>query len=314
MIADIFVVVLPVFLVIGAGYAASRAGVLSVGSVDGIMVFAQSFAVPCLLFRALVDLDLAAVFNPRLLLSFYAGAVIAFALGVLGARKLFHRRPGEAVAIGFGALFSNSVLLGLPIMTRAYGPEALAPSFAIISIHAPFCYTVGVTAMELARADGRGLGATLRSIGRSLFRNALMIGLALGFAVNLSGLGLPGPVRAAVDMMADAALPAALFGLGGILTRYAIKASLAEAGMIAGLSIIVHPAIAYGLSHLVFDLPQDFVRSAVVTAAMAPGVNTYVFAAMYQRGQMQAASAILIGTAASVLTASAWLAILGGVG
>ena len=82
-------------------------------------------------------------------------------------------------------------------------------------------------------------------------------------------------------MMADAALPAALFGLGGVLTRYAIRASLAEAGMITALSLVVHPAIAYGLAPGVFDLPQAFVRAAVVTAAMAPGVNTYVFASLY---------------------------------
>ena len=84
----------------------------------------------------------------------------AFALGILGARKLFHHRPGEAVAIGFGALFSNSVLLGLPIMERAYGAAALGPTFAIVSIHAPFCYFLGITVMEFARADGRSLPDT----------------------------------------------------------------------------------------------------------------------------------------------------------
>ena len=52
---------------------------------------------------------------------------------------------------------------------------------------------------------------------------------------------------------------------------------------------------------------------AVVTAAMAPGVNSYVFASMYSRGQAQAASAVLLATALLVLTASLWLAILGGV-
>ena len=173
-------------------------GIFSSSAVDGLMVFTQSFAIPCLLFRGLVDLDLGAVFDPRLLVSFYTGAVIAFALGLLGARRLFRRRPGEAVAIGFGALFSNSVLLGLPIMERAYGPEALAPTFAIISIHAPFCYLVGITAMEFVRADGRGFVATARAIGRAMFRNALMIGLALGFAVNLSAscCPRPGPCRA----------------------------------------------------------------------------------------------------------------------
>ena len=83
-------------------------------------------------------------------------------------------------------------------------------------------------------------------------------------------------------MMADAALPAALFGLGGVLTRYAIRASLAEAGMIAALSLVLHPAIAYVLSRRASSACREgFVRSAVVTAAMAPGVNTYVFASLY---------------------------------
>jgi predicted permease len=312
VILAVLLVVLPVFLVIGAGYLATRAGLFSSSAVDGLMVYTQSFAVPCLLFRGLVDLDLGAVFDRRLLLSFYAGASVAFALGVLATRYLFRRRPGEAVAIGFGALFSNSVLLGLPIMERAYGPGSLAPNFAIISIHAPFCYLVGITAMEVARADGGGLGATLRAIGRAVFRNALMIALGLGFAVNLLGIELPGPVRSAVDMVAASALPGALFALGGVFTRYAFRASLAEAGTISALSLILHPAIAYLLAVDVLGLPDGFVRSAVVTAAMAPGVNTYVFASLYGRGQAQAASTILLATAASVLTVSAWLALLGG--
>jgi predicted permease len=313
VIVAILLVVLPVFLVIGGGWLAARTGVFSSSAVDGLMVYAQTFAVPCLLFRALVDLDLGAVFDARLLGSFYVGASTAFTLAVIAERRIFGRRPGEAVAIGFGALFSNSVLLGLPIMERAYGPDALAPSFAIISIHAPFCYFVGITTMEIARADGAGLVATARAIGRTIFRNALMIALGLGFVVNLSGFDLPGPVRAALDMVADSALPGALFALGGVLTRYALRASLAEAGTITFLSLFLHPAIAYVLSAWVFDLSEAFVRAAVVTAAMAPGVNTYVFASLYARGQAQAASAILLGTGVSVLTVSAWLSLLGGV-
>jgi malonate transporter len=313
VVLTVLLVVLPVFLVIGSGWLAARTGVFSGSAVDGLMVYTQSFAVPCLLFRGLVDLDLGATFDPRLLVSFYTGAVIAFAAAVLLERRVFRRRPGEAVAIGFGALFSNSVLLGLPIMARAYGVDALAPNFAIISIHAPFCYVVGITAMEIVRADGASLVATARAIARAVFRNALMIALALGFAVNLLAIALPAPVRSAVDMLAESALPAALFALGGVFTRYAVRSSLGEAGSITVLSLVVHPTIAYVLSAHVFGLPAEFVRGAVVTAAMAPGVNTYVFASLYARGQAQAASAILLATAVSVLTVSAWLAILGGV-
>ena len=63
MIGTIFAVVLPVFLVIGAGYAAARSRVFAPSAVDGLMVFAQRFAIPCVLFRGISQLDLAAVFD-----------------------------------------------------------------------------------------------------------------------------------------------------------------------------------------------------------------------------------------------------------
>ncbi len=45
--------------------------------------------------------------------------------------------------------------------------------------------------MEFVRADGRGAADTLRIVARTMFRNALMIGLAIGFAVNLGDIPDP---------------------------------------------------------------------------------------------------------------------------
>jgi len=303
-------VVLPVFLVAGAGYVAVRLNYLRDSHVDGLNRFTQGFAIPCLLFNAARQMDLGAVFDWRLLLSFYGGAVASFFLGILGARAIFGRRPGEAVAIGFGALFSNSVILGVPIMARAFPGAAQEAQFAIISIHAAVAYMLGITVMEISRADGRGPVETLRAALRAMVHNALMVGLALGFAANLSGLSLPGVVEDALDMVIAAALPTALIGLGGVLTRYAIRASLGEAGMVSVLSLVVHPSIAFALSAWVFDLPEPFVQAAVLTAAMAPGVNAYIFASLYNRAEDAAASAVLLATGLSVMSVSVWLNIL----
>ncbi len=43
---------------------------------------------------------------------------------------------------------------------------------------------------------------------------------------------------------------------------------------------------------------------------MAPGVNAYLFAAMYGVAKRVAASAVLLATAASILTIWVWLHIL----
>ncbi|PKP62988.1 MAG: AEC family transporter, partial [Alphaproteobacteria bacterium HGW-Alphaproteobacteria-8] len=214
---DVLNVIAPVFLIVGAGYAAVRVGGFPQSAVDGLMGFTVRFAVPLLLFAAIYRLDLARDFNTDLLLSFYTGAVVSFVAGIVLARTVWGRKPGEAVAIGFCALFSNSVLLGLPIMARAYGTDALAPNFVIISIHAPFCYLLGIVTMEFSRRDGAGLVPTVTRAAKAMFSNALTIGLASGFALNLGGVAVPEFAMSAVDMMATAALPAALFGIGGAL-------------------------------------------------------------------------------------------------
>ena len=46
-------VILPVFLVLGAGYTARWVNLFSDDAVDGLILFTQRFAIPCLLFQAM---------------------------------------------------------------------------------------------------------------------------------------------------------------------------------------------------------------------------------------------------------------------
>ncbi|MFV0246146.1 MAG: AEC family transporter [Qingshengfaniella sp.] len=303
-------VILPVFLLIGAGYVSVWRGYFGPVAVDALMRFAQKAALPCLLFRAISQLDLSQDFNLALLASYYIGAVLIFCAGLLGARFLFERSLEDSVAIGFVALFSNALLLGLPISERAFGPEHLWANYTIIAVHAPVCYLIGITTMEVIRTRGRSGVQMIRRVLTAMFSNALIIGIALGFVVNLSGLTPPDMVSEALDMMARAGLPAALFGLGGVLFQYRPEGDLRIIAYTVALSLIVQPILVFGLGH-VFALEADALRPAVITAAMAPGVNAYLFADMYGRARRVAASTVLISTALCLLTAWIWLLILG---
>ncbi|WP_322889491.1 MULTISPECIES: AEC family transporter [unclassified Yoonia] len=302
-------VILPVFFVIGFGYLAVWKGYFSDAGVDGLMKFTQNFAIPCLLFRAISTLDLQQSFDLVLLGSFYAGAFTGFLAGLLGARFIFGRDWEDSVAIGFCCLFSNSLLLGLPITERAYGAAALEANYAIIAIHSPFCYGIGITAMEIARNRGASLTALPGKVLRAMFQNALIIGIALGFVVNLSGVPAPAVLTDALDLIARAALPAALFGLGGVLYRYRPEGDMRTIMYVVGVSLLLHPAIVWVLAQA-GGLGVAGTRSAMLTAAMAPGVNAYIFANMYGRARRVAASSVLLATGLSILTVWGWLAIL----
>lgn len=303
-------VILPVFLVIGAGYGTVWFRYFSGDLADSLMRFTQNFALPCLLFRAISSIDLSIGLDLRLLASFYAGATLCFIAGLFGARLIFGRPWEDSVVIGFCCLFSNGVLLGLPITERAYGAENLIGNFAIIAFHSPFCYALGITVMEFVRNRGQTGRSFARAVFNAIFRNPLIVAILMGFVMNISGFVMPDVVDDALAMIARAAIPCALFALGGVLVQYRTEGDARVIAYICALSLLVHPALVWSFGTS-FSVPTDLFRSGVLMASMAPGVNGYVFANMYGRAKRVAASSLLIATALSVLTVWFWLGMLG---
>lgn len=302
----------PVFLVVLAGYVAARRALFDAPTVDALMRYAVRFAIPCLLFRAVSTIDLGAAYDGRSLVSFYAPALLCFAGGTLVARRVFGRRPGEAVAVGFGGLFSNLVLLGLPVIGLSFGEAALPKAYALVSVHSPFCYLLGIVTMELARADGRAPSETARVVVHAMLGNALMIGIGLGFLFNLSTLSLPLFAATALDLVADSGLPIALVGLGGVIARYSLAERLAEPAAIAAISLVLHPALALA-SCALLGVPAADRDVVVLMAAMSPGVNVYLFANLYDRAEGTAAATVLLGTIAAAGSIGAWSWVLRGI-
>lgn len=306
----IFLAILPVFILIAVGYGSVKFNYVPQSLGDALNAFAVKIAVPALLFQAMVNVDLQTAISVPALISFFTGAFACFTLGIIIAQRFFHRRPGEAVAVGFAATFSNSVLLGLVIIDRSFGEAALVPAFGIIAFHASSIYIVGMVTMELMRRDGQPMSTTLKRAGKSIIANPLMLGILGGVTVNLLGIKLFEPILAAVGMLAAAGIPAALVGIGASMTKYQLGGSLPESLMVSFLSLVIHPLIAFGLAHYVFELDPFFVRSIVTMACMPPGVNIYIFASMYNRAVNLSASTFLIATALSVVSITVWLYVL----
>ena len=302
-------VIIPVFLIIGFGYCAVWTKLFSEETIDGLMKFTQNFAIPVLLFDAIAKVDLFNVFDLSLFLSFYLGATAGFLIGFLGSRYIFGRPIEDSVAIGFCCLFSNTVMLGLPITERAYGTDALQYNFAIVSIHAPFCYFLGITVMELVKSSEKSIKKNVFVILKAMFSNALVVGIVLGFIVNILDLSIADTIQASIDMITAVALPAALFGMGGILYQYRPEGDAGPILMVCSVSLIIHPLIVW-LTGSKFNLSDAQMKSAVITAAMAPGINTYVFANMYGRARRVASTGVLLSTTLSIGTVWCWLNIL----
>ena len=302
-------VIIPVFLIIGFGYCTVWTKLFSTDTIDGLMKFTQNFAIPVLLFDAIAKVDLINVFNVNLFFSFYLGATIGFLLGFFGSYYLFNRPLEDSVVIGFCCLFSNTVMLGIPITERAYGEDALQHNFAIVSVHAPFCYFLGITVMELVKSSEKDLKKNIFTILKAMFSNALVVGIMLGFIVNILEINLAKSIQASIDMITAVALPAALFGMGGVLYQYRPQGDIGPIIMVCAISLIIHPAVVWFAGRS-FDLTDMQLRSAVITAAMAPGINTYVFANIYGKAKRVASTGVLLSTAFSIGSIWVWLSLI----
>ncbi len=309
--ATLLTIVVPVFLIVAAGYTAVRTGLVPENLIDGVVKYAVGFAVPVLLFLSMTRIDLSTAIQPGALIAFFGAGNLCFFGAIAVSRLFWNRRPGEAVAIGFCTFFPNVVMLGIPIAERAFGPGIMGAVFGLIAFHSIHNYFVGFIAMEMVRRDRAGLGVALSRAFLTTFKNPLMIGLVAGMAFNLSGLTVPAIPFSALDMIAGSAIPAALFSLGGVLTRYSLRAEAPEALMVVAFSLIVHPALAWLIADPILGLEQTYVRAVVVLAAMVPGLNGYIFAALYGRAVGTAASSSLLGTILAVPTVTLWLAFLG---
>lgn len=291
------------------GYGASRLRLVSDADVDALSRFVMLFAVSSLLFISAAQLDLAAAMSAELLLTFYASGLITFCVGVFVSRRVFRRRPGEAVAAGFCSLFGNTVFMGMPVIQRAYGEETQAAMLAVISLNAAIIYFIGVTAMETLSRSGAGFSVAAKKVARSLSRNPMAVSVAAGFAVNLTHAPMPLVAVDAFELLGGAALPGGLFAAGASLTRYDLRGAVNETAAAVALKLILYPALTLIAAVFVFELSAPEAQATIILASLPGGLNIYLFATIYRRGEALAASALLSGTVLAVVTIPLWLAL-----
>jgi predicted permease len=250
---NLLTVVAPIFGIIALGFMAVKVRVLDDGGVRGLVLYVFSFAIPLLLLRSLARTELPPDIQWSFLLSYFGGALAVFLLGMISCRHLFHRPLDDQAIFGMGAGFSNTVLMGIPILLTAFGPDANLPIFLIIAFHGPILMPLVSGLIRVGRGEA-SLGQQVRTIGLELVRNPIILGLAAGLALNLGGLGIPPTLDRMVEMVGASAVPCALFALGSALAAYPLTGDVPPAILLTVLKLLVHPALVWVLAVPVFGL------------------------------------------------------------
>ena len=301
-------VIFPVIAIIALGFFLVRANMFTPDQNTALNKFVFMIAAPALLFRNVAVTEFPETTPWGLWLSYYLVMFGCMALSIGLARVFLPRRSGpDCVIIGFGSSFSNTVMLGIPIILTAFGEAAALPLFLVLAFHGLLIFSTGVLLMELSTSSPRSLRGAISALPQALSNQTVLIALLAGVLWNMSGLNLPDPVDRFLDILGQAAIPLALVAIGGTLATVPVSRSVSEAAYMSAFKLMVQPTATYGVANFVFGLPPLWVATITLLAAMPTGVLASVLAEQYRSASGAASSSIMVSSITGIATLSFWL-------
>lgn len=299
---DVFLRTLPFFAIIGLGYLAGRTRFFSEEATAYLTKFVFFFALSAMLFRFSANLRMGEVFDGRLIAGYLWGTAVVYliATGVALWRNL--DIPTTAVEAQC-AVIANSGFLGLPMFVLLFGEAAIGPVVLTLATDLIVFSSLIVILINGSR-DGRVGWRTLCTIGLGLVRNPMILSISLGLTWSALALPIPTAVDEFLVILGGAATPGALFAIGASLSVKSAE-RIEVACWLSFAKLVLHPIfVAIGVIWL---FPIDAFSAAVVVSAAALPVagNIFMLAQHYGVAVQRVSTAILISTAASILTVPA---------
>lgn len=299
----------PLFVLVLVGYVLMRGFAWPKAMSDHLSRFVFSVALPAMLFRLMSDFSRLPPVDARLLIAFFGGCLIVFVLGRLLAWKLFALDGVGQSVFALGGVFSNNVLLGLPLAKIALG-DAAVPSVALVLVfNALILWTLLTVSIEWAQHGSFSLHGFAQT-ARGVLTNPIVAAILAGTLFGLTGVPLPALVAQPLAMVGQAAAPMALVALGMGLAEYGVRDGWRISVAIALMKLIVQPLVVWLLARLI-GLPPMETRVVVLLASLAVGVNVYLMSRQFNTLEAPVASSLVLSTALAALTTPLALALTG---
>ncbi len=301
----------PLFALVALGYGLARFGRWPGAVADALAKFVFAVAVPALLFRMMSGFQALPHVDPRLLVAYFGGTLVVYGLAVAAGRALFALDGAGASVFGMGAVFANTVLLGVPVVQVTLGDRAIPAISLVIVFNALVLWTVVTLSVEWARrrrASLAGLAGTARDVLLNPIVGAILAGTAFGYR----GLALPAWAESALTMLAQGAVPLSLVALGMSLREYGVREGWRPSLAIAVAKLAALPLAVYAVARLL-GLPAVETQAITVLAAMPVGANVYLMAKAFGTLAGPVSSSIVLSTALSAVTTPLAIALTGGI-
>jgi predicted permease len=298
----------PLFLLVAVGYVMSRAGWPRSAS-DALTRFVFVVAIPAFLFRLMSDFSRLPHVDARLLIAFFGGCLIVYIAGRVIAATSFRMDGVSQSVFAMGGIFSNNVLLGIPLARVTLGDASLPAVSLVLVFNSLILWTIVSISVEWARNRDLSVGGLLRTF-KGVITNPVVAAIVSGTLFGFLNVALPTFVDRTLAMISDAAVPLSLIALGMGLAEFGVRADWRASVAITVIKLVLQPAAVYALAR-VLALPPLETSAVVMLAALPVGANVYLMSRQFGVLAGAVASAIVLTTVLAALTTPVALTLMG---
>jgi len=290
---------LPILLLSAAGFALGKALKIESRTLGRVVFYVFS---PILVFNLLLHVELKA----DEILATMAYTVLVSGVGgllALGLGKLMHLERPILMAVIITVAFGNTGNYGLPLVSFAFGAEALAFASLYFVTTSILFNTAGVLLASLGHMD-------FRTAALGLFRVPAVYGVILAALLNRFDVALPVPLTRTIELAAGGSIPLMIVLLGLELSRVTWSHSAKPIGLSVGLRLLAGPIIGLLLA-IPFGLQGAARQGSVTQTAMPAAVTNMVLATEYGLDSSLVTAMVFLGTLLSPLTLTPLVVFLG---
>lgn len=304
-------VILPAAIIVVAGFVAGRR-VLDPAGIKALSDLCFLLFLPCLLFRSMAtarfegsDLTLLAVYFGASLLWFFCVALFSRFNG--------QQNTAGAIVLGLGAVFSNSVQLGIPIQKLAFGDAGLKLHLSIIALHSLVLLTTATVWLEVSRArasaSGHSLSRNVIHVVKTSVLHPVILPIIVGLTWGIAELPLPVWADQPLGFLASAAGPIMLVLMGAQLSTMRLSEHVRSAFALTVAKNVLHPLLIFGVAWAV-GLSPLATAVAVTCAALPIGANVFLFAQRYNVNENVTTAATALSSLVALATLTIALAVV----
>jgi predicted permease len=290
---------LPILLLSGAGFTLGK--LLPVDSrTIGRVVF-YIFA-PMLVFNLLLQNDIK-ISEAVTVVLFTAAMILVMGLITFGLGRAMRLERPALMAVLIVTMFGNTGNYGLPLVSFAFGENALRYAGLYFVTTSILFNTVGILIASLGHAN-------FKDALLGLLKVPTVYGVVLAGLINGLDIEMPVALSRTIDLAAGGSIPVMIVLLGIELSRVQWSNSLRGVGLSVSLRLLIAPAVALGLG-LMLGMQGGAWQAAVTQASMPAAVNTTILATEYKLDSSLVTAIVFIGTLLSPLTLTPLIVFLG---